>query len=101
MAAEKLGSKACYVATSRGRESATVHTIEKDRLYSGLPQSEDRLSVSDVLQSLKRPDKYKVVDDYYRELDRRSLGQSHPISVSAHREHAPEQQKQQGKSIGF
>ncbi len=74
VAAENFRSKACYVACSRGRESATVHTVEKDRLFSGLPQSEDRLSVSDVLKVTQHQTRGKKVEailkDYEAEINR-------------------------------
>jgi hypothetical protein len=80
VAAETLRSKACYVASSRGRESATIHTIEKDRLFDGLPKSEDRLSAIDILKASRTENRYKSAKNYWRENERSLVGQSHEDS---------------------
>ncbi len=69
VAAEQLWSKACYVACSRGRETASVHTVDKDRLYSALPHSEDRLSVSDVLKESQNQNRGKRVEAVLKEYE--------------------------------
>jgi hypothetical protein len=82
VAAEKLRSKACYVASSRGRESATIHTIEKDRLFDGLPKSEDRLSAIDILKASRTESRYMSLENYWREIESRSMGQSMEVMIS-------------------
>lgn len=49
VAAARLDSKAAYVACSRGRQSCTVFTPEKESLFAGLPRSADRQAALDVL----------------------------------------------------
>ena len=49
VAAARLDSKAAYVACSRGRQSRTVFTPEKENLFTGLPRSADRQAALDVL----------------------------------------------------
>lgn len=49
VAAARLDSKATYVACSRGRQSCTVFTPEKESLFAGLPRSADRQAALDVL----------------------------------------------------
>lgn len=103
VAAEKLNSKACYVASSRGRESATIHTVDKDRLYAGLPQSEDRLSVSDVLRATQANDRYKLLKtlDDPREIIRRyweSGPNSNPLILTQTPDPAEIERKRQQNS---
>ncbi len=100
VAAEQLRSKACYVACSRGRETASVHTIEKDRLYSALPQSEDRLSATDILQSSRKEDRYRFVKNDSREEELRRIGQSRPVIVLDSPGVELERQKQLGHGTG-
>lgn len=50
VAAARLDSKAAYVACSRGRQSCTVFTPEKESLFAGLPRSADRQAALDVLR---------------------------------------------------
>ncbi len=49
VAAARLDCKAAYVACSRGRQSCTVFTPEKEALFAGLPRSADRQAALDVL----------------------------------------------------
>ena len=49
VAAARLDCKAAYVACSRGRQSCTVFTPEKETLFAGLPRSADRQAALDVL----------------------------------------------------
>ena len=51
VAAARLDSKAAYVACSRGRQSCTVFTPDKERLFADLPRSADRLAALDVLRA--------------------------------------------------
>jgi hypothetical protein len=51
IAAERLDSKAAYVACSRGRHQAQVFTPEKEHLFKGLEQPGDRLAALDVIGS--------------------------------------------------
>ena len=50
VAAARLDCKAAYVACSRGRQSCTVFTPEKEKLFAGLPRSADRQAALDVLR---------------------------------------------------
>src|SRR5213596_772610 len=49
IAAERLDSKAAYVACSRGRHQARIFTPEKAHLLDGLERPSDRLAASDVI----------------------------------------------------
>ena len=50
VAAARLDCKAAYVACSRGRQSCTVFTPEKESLFAALPRSADRQAALDVLR---------------------------------------------------
>jgi ATP-dependent exoDNAse (exonuclease V) alpha subunit len=51
VAAQRLDSKACYVASSRGRQSASLHTPDKEALAQGLPRAADRRAALDALSA--------------------------------------------------
>jgi hypothetical protein len=46
VAAERLDGKAAYVGCSRGRESCDVYTVDKERLFAGLPFDGNRRASS-------------------------------------------------------
>jgi conjugative relaxase-like TrwC/TraI family protein len=48
--ASRLDAKTAYVACSRARETCTVHTPDKEKLFEGLPQSGARLAALDVIK---------------------------------------------------
>jgi ATP-dependent exoDNAse (exonuclease V) alpha subunit len=52
VAAERLTSKAAYVACSRGRHSGIIHTPDKARLIERLPQGNRRAAL-DVLSEIR------------------------------------------------
>jgi conjugative relaxase-like TrwC/TraI family protein len=54
VAAEKLDAKAAYVACSRGRLSCAVHTPDKERLLTRLPEGTRRAAL-DALHKFHRP----------------------------------------------
>jgi hypothetical protein len=49
IAAERLDSKAAYVACSRGRNQALIFTPEKNHLFECLDRPADRLAATDVI----------------------------------------------------
>jgi hypothetical protein len=54
VAAERLDGKAAYVGCSRGRESCDVYTVDKERLFAGLPFNGNRRAALDVLREQRR-----------------------------------------------
>ena len=54
VAAERLDGKAAYVGCSRGRESCDVYTVDKERLFAGLPFDGNRRAALDVLKEQRR-----------------------------------------------
>ena len=60
VAAARLDCKAAYVACSRGRQSCTVFTPEKEKLVAGLPRSADRQAALDVLREQEGSRKIRV-----------------------------------------
>ncbi len=60
VAAARLDCKAAYVACSRGRQSCTVFTPEKEKLFACLPRSAARLAALDVLREQEGSRKIRV-----------------------------------------
>jgi hypothetical protein len=59
--AERLGGKAAYVGCSRGRESCDVFTIDKERLFVGLPFDGNRRAALDVLREQRYATRQTIV----------------------------------------
>ena len=53
VAAERLNAKAAYVACSRGRQSCSVHTPDKENLFARLPDG-NRTAALDILPTVGR-----------------------------------------------
>lgn len=84
VAAEKLDSKAAYVACSRGRQEVRVFTPEKDFLFNHLRHAADRLAATDVIGALRV--------EFYRQNDleaRRAASESAILMQTALQSLAP------------
>jgi hypothetical protein len=60
VAAERLDGKAAYVGCSRGRESCDVFTVDKERLFAGLPFDGNRRAALDVLTEQRRATRHTL-----------------------------------------